>query len=338
MRRFLPFFAVVPLLACTPKKGPDEQVKPTAGSEDPSAESTPAPPGDGPDPAAREQPPAGAPFIVPEWPDPAPPDQDESCPLVIEPGVRLGPVAIGMGQDELQKTGLLDNLETVGDTTFADVGAQRVRLCGGLVASTWINDIRLAPDCLETKAGPLSRTVPMEDLAEAFGGCVEHHATGGTSADCKGGVALGYGMGDFLIVRVLRDGDSVEDDCAAILDDGHLQAIDDEMLAKFVEDVANLSELSGFWHVTEADRKPLRVLLPPELRDRHLEPFRQFGQEMVYLDAPSDLPHLEFTSIRLSETRAELRFRYAVEGVVGRLKYRKRYETWTQTDVKVVEQ
>lgn len=280
----------------------------------------------------------GEPFDVPAWPEPPELEQKESCPLVIEPGVRLGGVAIGMTRKQLTQAGLPIKAEENAGVVFAGVDQQKVMLCDGKVTSTWIEDIRIGPDCLEFEGSKLERDIPQPELATRLGGCAEQMMIGGTTADCKGGVAISYGMGEWLSIRVLRNGDSIQDDCAMILDDGQLLNIDDERLAKFVEDVANLSELSGFWHVTEPDRKPLRLLLPADLRSRELEPFRQFGMDAAYLDGPTELPHIEFTSIRFSETRAEVKFRYAVEGVVGTLSYRKRYDTWTQESVEVAEQ
>lgn len=264
--------------------------------------------------------------------EPSAPVQTSQCPLTIEPGARLGPVALGMSKDQLAQTELkLVSTHQSEETEFLNAGTYRVELCAGVVNEVWIEDLRLAPDCVELAGQPVDRKIEREAFIGRFEDCKElPPRIGGSFTECNdGGIRIGYGMGEFIQVRINRPGSDLDDDCSHALDDGSPVSVEEAAFTEMLEQVLNLDQLSPYWHVTEPGRRPLRVVgevLP------FRPPRRKFGEPVVYVTnaqaQSGDDPYLEFTSFRSTATRAKFEFEYGVEGVAGTVEFVTRLGDW----------
>jgi hypothetical protein len=264
------------------------------------------------------------------------------CPLAIEPGLGLGPVRLGQTREQLVRAWADAEFTSTDDQTeFALVGSLHARLCGGTVDEVWMDDLRLAPDCVTYEGKSLSRTQSRMEFIGLFTGCKELPTRiGGAFVEClDGSVRIGYGMGEFIQVRVGKRGSSLDDECSHALDDGSPAPLGREelgdMLATIIDDV----QLSDYWHPTEPGRTPLRVatsdLMParPELR--------KFGEPVVYVpieNARGDgQPFFEVPRLHASATRATIHFAYAVEGLVGKAEFKRRHGEWRLEALTVAE-
>jgi hypothetical protein len=258
--------------------------------------------------------------------------QKGACPLGIVPGKSLGPIAIGQRIDTLGASGLaLTRVSDYGPASMFTVGEYHVHTCGGAVDEVWIEDLRKAPDCV-TAPAKIARTIKREALLASFKDC--HDApprTGGAFSECEGGgVRIGYGMGDFIQVRVGRPNSKLDDQCEDLLDDGHRVDPDAATLHPLIKQTLDLAELAPYWHSDKPGRDPLRVVKHPALGDP--PKLKMFGDPIVWIDAAAakdGAPYFELTSIQATSRRVLITFAYPVEGVRGSAEFAKRGDQWS---------
>lgn len=251
--------------------------------------------------------------------------------MAIVPGTSLGPITIGQRIDTLGASGLpVARVSDYGPSSIFTVGPYQVSTCGGAVSEVWIDDLRKAPDCVTAKAR-VARTIAREAFLASFQDC--HDApprTGGAFRECEnGGIRIGYGMGDFLQVRVGRTGSRLDDACEDLLDDGSAVALDGPALHALVKQTLDLAALAPYWHVDQPNRDPLRIVKHPALGAPPA--LKMFGDPVTWLDAtPADpkLPYFELTSIAATARRVRIEFRYRIEGVSGFAEFARRGDHW----------
>ncbi len=258
------------------------------------------------------------------------------CPLSIVPGRALGPIRLGSPLSSLDATGLTVKKVSRHDTTeFVEAGPFRVQACGGTIVEAWIDDLQGAPDCVKVGDKPVDRAMKREAFEAMFTGC---HGTeppiGGAFTECEaGGVRIGYGMGNFIQVRVARPGADIDEECADVLDDGGVVTLAPTELAALVQRTLDIDRLAGFWHAEMPHRDPLRLVRSPFLAsiagNDVKSQLSMFGSKVAWLDAARDgRPYFEFTKLKATRHQVELHFRYPVEGVVGSVTFQKRGDDW----------
>jgi hypothetical protein len=309
-----------------------------------------------PAPAAVEEaaPAPPTPTENPSRPDPKPnariptpgPIQNGKCPLAIVPGRALGPVQLGMSRAQLDQTGLpVTRVHHFGDEEMVRVGPYNATFCREHLVEAWIDDLRHAPDCVSTNGEPVPLDIEREKFIARFQDCEEAPPRiGGTFTECSnGGVRIGYGMGEFIQIRVGLEGLELDDDCRHVFDDGSPVEVPASELGPMLEQTVDLSALSPHWHPELAGRQPLRIVVGEHLADpsRPEFQFNKFGSPVVYVDAAeaakSDAPQFELTDLRTTATTARIEFRYAVEGLVGSTTWRRQGDQWVMTDHEVAE-
>ncbi|MBI3201674.1 MAG: hypothetical protein HYZ29_09040 [Myxococcales bacterium] len=312
LRRRLPFLFAVALGACT---------KPSPSESTPSA------------------PPVAA---APAQAAPSGPAQSGECPMAIVPGVALGPIRIGETPAELARHGLPVKATSSYDSTeFYEVGPYHAKLCGGKVVDAWIDDLRKAPDCVTVGGKKLERTIDRLQLIGLFSGCKDAPPrTGGDFKECEsGGLRVGWGMGEFIQIRVGKKGTRLDDSCEMLLDDGKPVALPAAEKAKMLQKVLDLDLLAPFWHREQPGRDPLKVIENEATADK--PDLTIFGSKVIWVkkgDAQQQkLPFFEFEKLTASATKARLEFRFPVEGVVGHAEFEKRGDNWYPSDKQVAE-
>lgn len=264
------------------------------------------------------------------------------CPLAIEPGVALGPIRVGQTREELERSGWsLEGATVTGNSTFVDLGPLKVRLCADAVYEVWLEDLRETKPCVTVGQRKIPPTMARDELTRLFEGCEDAPPrTGGAFIECaNGGVRFGHGMGDFLQIRVAKAGYSIDDDCSHVLDSGAPVALPASELAPLVEQVLDLRALSPFWHPDQPGRKPVRIA--PRSAFEGVQPWHKLGVPVQFVEASraraDGQPFFEVTKIDATATRLELRFEYAVEGIVGGATFKKRGDAWYMVHHEVAE-
>jgi hypothetical protein len=274
----------------------------------------------------------------------APSEQHGQCPLEIRPGVALGPIRLGAKHADLERVGLpLKQVSSYdADTTeFVEVGPFHAKLCAGKVVDTWIDDLRKAPDCVSVAGKKVERSESRADFQKRFATCRDlPPRTGGSFVECEGGgVRIGFGMGDFLQVRVAPKGSDLDDTCAVVNDDGTPVPLPADVLAKLLQKTLDLDRIAPFWHSDLPGRDPLRVAKNGVVADT--PSLNMFGSPVVWSDRATleqkKLPYFEFTKIESSATKARIEFAYPVEGVVGHVVFKKRFDAWQLEEKEVSE-
>lgn len=101
----------------------------------------------------------------------------------------------------------------------------------------------------------------------------------------------------------------------------------------------DVPELQQYYHAdVRPERIPLRlVCADPVCKDAAPT---KFGEPVVISDRISDpaLPHLEITGVERSQDRSVIAFRYAVEGVAGRVELHRGATGWSVGTATIVEQ
>lgn len=268
--------------------------------------------------------------------------QRGECPLAIVPGGSLGPIRIGETAADLAQHGLPAKSKSKhGTTEFFEVGPYHAKLCGGKVVDVWIDDLRVAPDCATVAGKKLERSVGREQLVAMFADCKPAPPrTGGQFEECEqGGVRIGWGMGDFIQVRVAKRGTRLDDTCEMLLDDGAPVPLGAGEKAKMFQKVIDLDLLAPFWHREAPGRDPLKVIANDVAADQ--PDLTIFGSKVVYVkreDAEQKkLPFFEFTKLSSTATRARIEFRFLAEGVVGHVEFEKRHDDWQLSAKQVAE-
>lgn len=255
------------------------------------------------------------------------------CPIDIVPGVSLGAIRVGESRAEVERHGLVvESTSKHGSTEFLEVGPFHVELCGGKVVDVWLDDLRKAPDCVSLRGKKIERTVDRDAFISSFSDCKDAPPrTGGSFKECEeSGVRIGWGMGDFIQLRVAKKGTRLDDTCEMLLDDGKPVALSSEAKAKMFQKVLDLDLLAPFWHREQPGRDPLKVIdndvvaAKPELTI--------FGSKVVYVSKDEaekkKLPYFELTKLTSSATKARVEFRFPVEGVFGHVEFEKRFDEW----------
>jgi len=241
-------------------------------------------------------------------------------PLSIVPGVSFGPIALGETLEDLKRGGLAVSGVT---DSHADVMAGavtlRVSLCAGKIIDIWIDDLRLAPPSLTYEGKVIAPAVPREELEKTFGGCKETSPRiGGAFEKCHdGGLYVGYGMGDFLQIRVKPKAFAFDDNCAILTDDGSAVELSPKDRSSIFKKTLNLSELSKYWHVDKPGRDPLRIVKTPLVAEESLT---MFGSPVKWIDeaeATKGSAYFKLTTLAATKTKATVAFAYPIEGLVG---------------------
>lgn len=266
--------------------------------------------------------------------------QKGSC-LELVPGKSLGPVRLGMTREELAKLALpIEEKSKHEGTEFLKVGAYQVELCGGKVVEVWLEDLRAAPSCLAFGEKSITKDLPRERVIREFGECKElPPRKGGSFTECEGGgLRLGYGMGDFLQVRVTERDSKIDDSCEMRLDDGGAVALAPDVLTKLLQQTLDIDTLAPFWHSNLKGRDPLRVARENVPNGAKLT---MFGNPVKLVSRATALgdkqPYFEFARITSSATKTTIEFSYPVEGVVGKTVFEKHGNDWRLVEKDVAE-
>jgi len=219
------------------------------------------------------------------------------------------------------------------------VGPLRVRACGGKVTEVWLEDLRVGPNCVTVNGVALDRGTPLAQVAARFAGCKELPAReGGSFIECEnGGLRLGYGMGEFLQVRVAERGSSIDDTCEDTL--GTHPPLTPTERSKLVERTLDQPALAKYWHANKAGRSPLQLVWEggePPRRTLHM-----FGEEVLRVSRAeaerSGKAYFEITGVISEGPRAAVAFRYAAEGISGRVRFRRGGADFVVEDVELKE-
>ena len=156
---------------------------------------------------------------------------------------------------------------------------------------------------------------------------VNRAATDECWGQCSNGYRCDTGRGicvpeDEITVPAHPPADPDDDGCIEE-EDGRRVCPDDPVaggsdLAQLLALAIERPTLASYYHVDEApDRRPLRILRTAALTE---EPsLAKFGEPVIYVDPPSDEPHLELTAAEITGDRAHLALEYPVEGLVMEL-------------------
>jgi hypothetical protein len=271
------------------------------------------------------------------------PQQKGQCPLAVVPGVALGPVRLGATREDLEHLELpTKQVSKYPDTTeFVEVGPIHTKLCAGKVVDAWIDDLRKAPDCVSVAGQKVDRAESRAAFQKRFSSCRDlPPREGGSFVECEGGgVRIGYGMGDFLQVRVAPKGSDIDDTCAIVADDGTPVPLPSDVSAKLLQKTLDLDLLAPFWHSNLPGRDPLRIAKSkaatgtPELS--------MFGSKVVWADKAEldkkKLPYFVFDKLESSATKVTIEFSFPPEGVHGSVMFKKRFDDWQLEQKQVYE-
>ena len=267
--------------------------------------------------------------------------QKGQCPIEIRSGEALGPVRIGQKRDALEALALpVKTLHKSGSTEIVEVGPFHAELCGGAVVDTWLDDLRKAPDCVSVAGKKVDRAMARDAFIGLFSGCKPlPPREGGSFVECDGGVRIGWGMGDFIQVRVVKQGSKIDDSCENLLDDGKPVALAAETRAQLLQKVLDLDLLAKFWHSDLPGRAPLALLQTEVVADS--PKLSMFGSPVAYVAradaAKKKLPYFELSKLESTATKTRIEFSYPVEGVVGHVVFVKRWDSWILEEKDVAE-
>lgn len=253
-------------------------------------------------------------------------------------GQSFGPVHLGQRAETLGASGLeRKEVSEHGNVAFYTVGPYHVRTCAGAVDDIWIDDVRTAPACLFAN-GPVERSIKREDLLKRFHGCHDlPPRTGGAFVECEGGgVRFGYGMGDFLQVRVAPTGSELDETCDERVEGDHPISLSADDARTLVERTLDLDLLAPYWHSDKPGRAPLRVI---ETTTTGRPELRMFGDPVRWITRAEigGAAYFEFTTIEARTRRTRVEFAYPIEGVKGEIVFRKRGDQWSIESKRVSE-
>lgn len=98
----------------------------------------------------------------------------------------------------------------------------------------------------------------------------------------------------------------------------------------------DLPALDGFFHPTAPNRKPLLVLKNEQVGGLSLV---KFGEPVKFISTgeAKELPVFEFTAIEIKENTASISFRYKVEGIKGKVNFKKDRDNWQVESKEIIE-
>lgn len=269
-----------------------------------------------------------------------------ACPVTIESGVGIGGVLLGYTSADLAKLGLPIEVTSGDDNEgFKKVGVTNVRLLGGKVIDVWIDDVRLVPkakaDCITIDGKSISNQAKREAFMQLANACTgEAPRTGGEFTRCnEGGLFFGYGMGDFLQIRVRsRGAEFTLDNYELVLtDDGTAAPIAAENRKQLLERVLLSKQMDAYWHQDKPGRNKLVMRKSPLFTD---EPeLRMFGNVMPWVAAPAATdPYIDVLELAATKSKGRLRVAFPIEGVVATATLVPSGDTWRIGTITVVEQ
>jgi hypothetical protein len=98
----------------------------------------------------------------------------------------------------------------------------------------------------------------------------------------------------------------------------------------------DLPALEGYFHPTSPNRKPLLVLKNDQVENLSLE---KFGEPVKFVsaDGAKGLPVFEFTAVEVKDNAASVSFKYAVEGIKGKVNFKKEGDSWQVVSKEITE-
>jgi hypothetical protein len=255
-----------------------------------------------------------------------------ACPLNAVPGVSFGDVRLGDPWP--------------GGDAFGERGPLKVRACGGRVVEVWLDDLRTAPACVQLDGRALAPKASLDEIRRRQGDCRDDPEVriGGAFTTCaNGGLRLGYGLGDFLQVRVGRPGFDLDAECADYTDDGRAAPLSIADRDALFQRVIDLPGLAPFWHLDLPGRRPLRAAIASAVGEAQgmdaPAPSLTLGGAAVAFETGSGVgaPHFEFVALRSTARRVEIDVRHRLEGVSGTIVFRRRHDQWMLHAVNLAE-
>lgn len=251
-----------------------------------------------------------------------------ACSIRVMPGLGINEVHLGMSTAELRGLATpslpVSSVSKVGKFgEFFDVGPLHVHTCGDKVHEVWLDDMRKVSGCVSIDNAKFSPSTARADIENRVGTCTgQVDRIGGSFRECaEGGLRLGFGMGDFLQVRVAPTGSDIEDTCEDLLDDQKPVPLSAKELQSIYQQVIDMPELSSFWHVDKPGRMPLCVASDAPKAE---QPALRFGGEDVrYLPSGSAEKCFYFMNLTSSARRASVAFGYGPELVGGQVRFKK---------------
>jgi hypothetical protein len=225
-------------------------------------------------------------------------------------------------------------------------GPLKVRACGGRVVEVWLDDLRTAPACVHLGGRPLPPKTSLDDLRRRQGDCRDDAEVriGGAFTTCaSGGLRLGYGLGEFLQIRVGRPGFDLDAECADFTDDGRPRPLPLPDRDALFQQVLDLPGLAPYWHPDQPGRRPLRAVIAPAVAAAlgldAPPPALTLGGEPVVFVSPGEggAAHFEFSAMRSTARRVEIEVRHRLEGVTGTIVFRRRFDRWMLADARFAE-
>jgi len=100
----------------------------------------------------------------------------------------------------------------------------------------------------------------------------------------------------------------------------------------------DLPALEGYFHPTAPNRKPFLVLKNEQTENLSLIKFGEAVKLISSAEAKSkELPFFEFTSIEIKDKTASISFKYAVEGLKGKVNFKKDGDHWEVESKEIIE-
>ena len=111
-------------------------------------------------------------------------------------------------------------------------------------------------------------------------------------------------------------------------------------LTQLVKTVVDLPDLQNYFHIEQTpDRKPLYILKNDVIKsDLKLS---KFGEQIRFATCDElkklNKPYLEFTKLAIKNDKADVVFRYRVEGIEGNVSLTKSGDGWKASDQRISE-
>src|SRR5688572_23145774 len=103
-----------------------------------------------------------------------------------------------------------------------------------------------------------------------------------------------------------------------------------------IQAVLDVPELQQFYHSGLPGRKPLVVVAPRSLGNVRLRKF-EIPVTVIAKPGPQHKVYLEIVQCRITGSRAEVKFRYPVEGLWGDVRLKRWQQGWRVTKAELTE-